>query len=168
MAFLDSTGLAHLWSELKKKLNAKANASHTHALSDSTITETLPVSKGGTGETTADAALENLIKSNKDALLAEGVIKQGTVLSGSDSMEKYKNLLIEIEVTAEGGTSSLYMSWVFPYRVLTGASAIWGIYIPGTTAGAYYKGALTITANAWLLQINSQAVSFSCKVFGTL
>lgn len=137
-------------------------------LGGSDVTGTLPVSKGGTGATTPDAALENLIKSNKDALLAEGVIKQGTTLSGSESMEKYKNLLIEIEVTSEGGTSSLYMSWVFPYRVLTGGSAVWGIYIPSTTAGAYYKGALTITANAWLLQINSQAVSFNCKVFGTL
>lgn len=125
---------------------------------------TLPVSNGGTGATTPEKALENLIKSNKDALLAEGVIKRGTTLSGSDSMEKYKNLLIEIGVTGEG-TSSQYMSWLFPYRV---PSAVWGIYIPGTTAGAYYTGALTITANAWLLQINSQGVSFNCKVFGTL
>lgn len=137
-------------------------------LASSRVAGTLPLSKGGTGATTADKALENLIKSNKDALLAEGVIKQGTTLSGSQSMEKYKNLLIEIEVTSEGGTSSLYMSWVFPYRVLTGESAAWGIYIPSKTAGAYYKGALTITANAWLLQINSQAVSFNCKVFGTM
>lgn len=60
MAFLDSTGLAHLWSELKAKLNAKANASHTHALSGPTITETLPISKGGTGAETADAARTNL------------------------------------------------------------------------------------------------------------
>lgn len=133
-------------------------------LGGSDVTGTLPVSNGGTGATTPEKALENLIKSNKDALLAEGVIKRGTTLSGSDSMDKYKNLLIEIGVTGEG-TSSQYMSWLFPYRV---PSAVWGIYIPGTTAGAYYTGALTITANAWLLQINSQGVSFNCKVFGTL
>ena len=60
MAFLDSTGLAHLWSELKKKLNAKANASHTHALSGPTVTGTLPVSKGGTGETSVAGILKAL------------------------------------------------------------------------------------------------------------
>lgn len=60
MAFLDSTGLAHLWGELKAKLNAKANASHTHALDGSTVTGTLPVSKGGTGGTTQSAARSGL------------------------------------------------------------------------------------------------------------
>ena len=77
MAFLDSTGLAHLWSELKAKLNAKANASHTHALSGPTITGTLPVSKGGTGGTTQSAARSGLG-------LGRMATKSSVDLTGSD------------------------------------------------------------------------------------
>ena len=77
MAFLDSTGLAHLWSELKAKLNAKANASHTHALSGSTITGTLPISKGGTGATTQSDALANL----RALPLAGGTMDAGSAIS---------------------------------------------------------------------------------------
>lgn len=159
-----TTALGYTPADAKNVPSGALASKDSVDLGGSDVTGTLPVSNGGTGATTPEKALENLIKSNKDALLAEGVIKRGTTLSGSDSMDKYKNLLIEIGVTGEG-TSSQYMSWLFPYRV---PSAVWGIYIPGTTAGAYYTGALTITANAWLLQINSQGVSFNCKVFGTL
>ena len=34
MASLDKTGLAYLWSKLKAKLNAKADAVHTHSASE--------------------------------------------------------------------------------------------------------------------------------------
>lgn len=77
MAFLDSTGLAHLWSELKKKLNAKANASHTHALSGQTVTGTLPVSKGGTGAETQSGALTKL----KAFPLAGGAMDAGSKIT---------------------------------------------------------------------------------------
>lgn len=77
MAFLDSTGLAHLWSELKAKLNAKANASHTHALSGQTVTGTLPVSKGGTGAETQSGALTKL----KAFPLAGGAMDAGSKIT---------------------------------------------------------------------------------------
>lgn len=60
MAFLDETGLRKLWAGIKDKLNAKADANHTHALSGSTVTGTLPISKGGTGAATQAAARSGL------------------------------------------------------------------------------------------------------------
>lgn len=63
---LDTTsGYAYLQNAdtnayLEEALAGKSNTTHTHALTSSAITGTLPVSKGGTGATTADAALANL------------------------------------------------------------------------------------------------------------
>lgn len=78
MAFLDATGLAHLWQEIKARLNAKANASHTHALDGTSVTGTLPLTKGGTGATTAAAARSKL---GLGALATKGSVS----LSGSDT-----------------------------------------------------------------------------------
>lgn len=46
-------------STLQQVLNGKANSSHTHSASEITI-GTLPISNGGTGATTAEAARTNL------------------------------------------------------------------------------------------------------------
>lgn len=78
MAVLDATGLAHLWQEIKAKLNAKANANHTHALDGTSVTGTLPLTKGGTGATTAAAARSKL---GLGALATKGSVS----LSGSDA-----------------------------------------------------------------------------------
>lgn len=124
MAFLDSTGLAHLWSELKAKLNAKANASHTHALDGSTVTGTLPLAKGGTGGATAAAARKNL---GLGALATKGSVslagsdvsgtlpisKGGTGATTADAARKAlgaaKNvgwLLLDVQTLTENGTVS--------------------------------------------------------------
>jgi len=78
MAYLDETGLAHLWDKIKSLIitvdrggtgattadEARANlgaaaSNHAHAASDIT-SGTLPVSHGGTGATSIDAARRNL------------------------------------------------------------------------------------------------------------
>lgn len=78
MAYLDETGLAHLWGKIKSLIitvdrggtgattadEARANlgaaaSNHAHAASDIT-SGTLPVSHGGTGATSIDAARRNL------------------------------------------------------------------------------------------------------------
>lgn len=56
--FLDSTGLAYLWSKIKALLDNKSPKDHTH--SADSLTGNVPVSKGGTGASTAAAALTNL------------------------------------------------------------------------------------------------------------
>lgn len=78
MAFLDDTGLRKLWAGIKEKLNAKANANHTHALGGSTVTGTLPISKGGTGATTQAAARSGLG-------LGSLATKSGVDLAGTDA-----------------------------------------------------------------------------------
>jgi hypothetical protein len=53
---LNLTGLAYLWAKIKAAFAAIA---HTHAATDIT-SGTLPIARGGTGATTADAALTSL------------------------------------------------------------------------------------------------------------
>ena len=47
-------------SSVAEMIGAKADADHSHSLTDDNITDTLPLSKGGTGAATASAARTNL------------------------------------------------------------------------------------------------------------
>lgn len=140
MAFLDSTGLAHLWSELKAKLNAKANASHTHALSGSTITGTLPISKGGTGATTADEARTALgaAKSVGWLLLDNATLTENGTVSGTADMSVYHTVHVMIGSAISGG--NYYQTYSFPLLADT-----WNIYIPAQ--GDYYRARLNVTSD---------------------
>jgi hypothetical protein len=63
LAGKSNTGHAHAISDvtdLQTALDGKSDTGHGHALTDSNITGTLPISKGGTGSTTAAAALTAL------------------------------------------------------------------------------------------------------------
>jgi pyridoxal biosynthesis lyase PdxS len=74
MSFLDKTGLARLWTNIlaltdsiQTQLDGKAASSHNHSASNITSgtlssdrLPTVPIAKGGTGATTAAAALTNL------------------------------------------------------------------------------------------------------------
>lgn len=64
MSYLDNTGVSYLWSKIKAAFAAK---SHTHSASDVT-SGTLPISRGGTGATTAAAARTALEVSPIDGL----------------------------------------------------------------------------------------------------
>lgn len=132
-------------------------------LGSSDVSGVLPVINGGTGGTTAAAARRNLLGDYRSVLLAEGTIANGTPINGTLDRSLYKSILIMLEVTTDGGTASLYMSYSFPHL-----DKVWGLYIPATAAGVHYKGALTITGNAWLLQIDSGAVSFHVRIYGSL
>lgn len=132
-------------------------------LGSSDVSGVLPVINGGTGGTTAAAARRNLLGDYRSVLLAEGTIANGTPIKGTLDRSLYKSILIMLEVTTDGGTASLYTSYIIPHL-----DKVWGLYIPATAAGVHYKGALTITGNAWLLQIDSGAVSFHVRVYGTL
>lgn len=127
------------------------------------LSGTRQISEGGTGGTTPAEARSNLLGDYRSVLLAEGTIANGTPINGTLDRSLYKSILIMLEVTTDGGTASLYMSYSFPHL-----DKVWGLYIPATAAGVHYKGALTITGNAWLLQIDSGAVSFHVRVYGTL
>lgn len=127
------------------------------------LSGTRQISEGGTGGTTAAAARRNLLEDYRSVLLAEGTIANGTPINGTLDRSLYKSILIMLEVTTEGGTTSLYTSYSFPHL-----DKVWRLYIPATAAGVHYKGALTITGNAWLLQIDSGAVSFHVRIYGTL
>ena len=66
-SYLDKAGLEHLWEKIKTLVSGKADASHNHAASaitsgtlSSSRLPTVPVTKGGTGATTAADALTNL------------------------------------------------------------------------------------------------------------
>lgn len=139
MTFLDSTGLAHLWSEVKAKLNAKANANHTHALDGSTITETLPVSKGGTGGATAAAARTALgaAKNVGWLLLDVQTLTENGTVSGTADMSVYHtvHVLIGSEISGE----NYFQTCSFPLLADT-----WNIYI--AAAGDYYRATLTVTS----------------------
>ena len=65
--YLDQDGLAYLVTQIKTLLSGKAASSHTHGAGDinsgtlaSDRLPTVPITKGGTGATTAAAALTNL------------------------------------------------------------------------------------------------------------
>ena len=68
-------------SNIQTQLNGKAKASHTHTVSD--VSGTLPLSKGGTGATTAASALTNLgaaSATDLEALLARIVALEKQLL----------------------------------------------------------------------------------------
>lgn len=71
MNILDKTGLTYVFTKMKafvaESLTAKADNTHSHGAGDITSgtisadrLPTVPLSKGGTGATTADAAITNL------------------------------------------------------------------------------------------------------------
>lgn len=127
------------------------------------LSGTRQISEGGTGGTTAAEARRNLLGDYRAMLLSDGTIANGTPIKGTLDRSLYKSILIMLEVTTDGGTASLYTSYIIPHL-----DKVWGLYIPATAAGVHYKGALTITGNAWLLQIDSGSVSFHVRIYGTL
>ena len=133
------------------------------ALGSSDVSGVLPTTNGGTGGTTAAEARRNLLGDYRAVLLSDGTIANGTPIKGTLDRSLYKSILIMLEVTTDGGTASLYTSYIIPHL-----DKVWGLYIPATAAGVHYKGALTITGNAWLLQIDSGAVSFHVRIYGGL
>ena len=132
-------------------------------LGSSDVSGVLPTTNGGTGGTTAAEARRNLLGDYRAVLLSDGTIANGTPIKGTLDRSLYKSILIMLEVTTDGGTASLYTSYIIPHL-----DKVWGLYIPATAAGVHYKGALTITGNAWLLQIDSGAVSFHVRIYGGL
>lgn len=63
---------------IKGELDKKAEKSHSHALTDSTITGTLPVTKGGTGGTTKEAARSALGLGTAATYSASGTVTAGS------------------------------------------------------------------------------------------
>ena len=56
MAFLDKTGLQHLWSHILTRLNGKANIIHAHNRSDIADLKELVVSDDGNGNVTIECS----------------------------------------------------------------------------------------------------------------
>ena len=72
--------------DLQESISGKASTSHSHALTESSITGTLPVSKGGTGATTAAVARTNLgiTPENIGALSASGTAAASKMLGAAE------------------------------------------------------------------------------------
>ena len=75
-------------------LNGKANTAHTHAASD-VVSGTLPLIRGGTGASNADAARDNLLVPKRWNSLWEGVFTSGSITV--PSVWNYFELLIFIQ-----------------------------------------------------------------------
>ena len=95
-------------TNLQSELNGKASSSHTHSLSSNSITGTLPISKGGTGGTTINAAQTNL------------GIRAGVVTSSADGEQTFNfnsafpNACVAVvtnRMTAGAGNGIPAVSW---------------------------------------------------------